>query len=277
VDRGVRRVTAASGTVTYELHGNGWRFLPGHVIRLEVAQDDDTYLKASSVASSTTISGVHLDIPVREGYDVPSSASPLTVSLVPNFRQTIGATQCAARGGLNSTHGAPLALGSCNPPAYGPGTAARLGRQSAASATLTAVPGDLTTAADEADLAIQLSATDVQSILGGDYAPSAGTDVTLVERLRLSDAFNGPAQNDAGTTNDFDFPVGANCATTPDPAVGSTCSVSTSADAVTPGSIREGREMVLQSFRLRLNDAGANNVRGDGDDRAFAQQGVYIP
>ena len=46
---------------------------------------------------------------------------------------------------------------------------------------------------------------------------------------------------------------------------------------MTPGSVREGREMVLQSFRLRLNDAGANDVRGDGDDRAFAQQGVYIP
>jgi hypothetical protein len=200
------------------------------------------------------------------------------VALVPNFRQTISASQCTARGGLASTHGAPLALGSCNPPAYAPGTAAHLGSQSVASATLTAVPGDLTTAADEADLAVQLSATDVRSIQGGgDYTPSAGTDVTLVERLRLSDAFNGPSQNDAGTANDFDFPVGADCAATPDPAVGSTCSVSTSADAVTPGSIREGREMVLQSFRLRLNDSGANGTRGDADDRAFAQQGVYVP
>ena len=35
--------------------------------------------------------------------------------------------------------------------------------------------------------------------------------------------------------------------------------------------------MVLQAFRLRLNDSGANDAPGDADDRAFAQQGIYIP
>jgi acetyl esterase/lipase len=65
VDRGVRRLSATSGTVTYQLHGNGWHFPPRHKIRIEIAQDDDPFLKASTVPSSATLSGVRLSIPIR--------------------------------------------------------------------------------------------------------------------------------------------------------------------------------------------------------------------
>ena len=44
---------------------NGWRFAQGHEIRIELAQDDDPFLKASSVPSSLTLTGVDLAIPVR--------------------------------------------------------------------------------------------------------------------------------------------------------------------------------------------------------------------
>jgi dienelactone hydrolase len=66
VDRGVRRVTSASGTETYELHGNGWRFLAGHEMRVEISQDEGQYVKPSTITSSATIHGVRLGIPVRE-------------------------------------------------------------------------------------------------------------------------------------------------------------------------------------------------------------------
>ena len=99
----------------------------------------------------------------------------------------------------------------------------------------------------------------------------------MVEKLRLTDAYNGSSQNDAGTVVDLDYGVGADCASTLDPSVGSTCSVSTSADALTPGAITEGREMVVQTFRVRVNDSGPNGIRGDVDDKVFAQQGVYVP
>jgi X-Pro dipeptidyl-peptidase-like protein len=72
VDRGPRRVEEASGTLRYQLHGNGWRFPPGHKIRIEVAQDDDPFLRTSNVPSSATVSAVRLRIPVRE------EVSPLT-------------------------------------------------------------------------------------------------------------------------------------------------------------------------------------------------------
>jgi X-Pro dipeptidyl-peptidase-like protein/prolyl oligopeptidase family protein len=66
VDRGPRRVTSLQGTVTYELHGNGWRFPAGHRVRIEIAQDDGPYVRTSSLPSSTTITGVRLRVPVRE-------------------------------------------------------------------------------------------------------------------------------------------------------------------------------------------------------------------
>ena len=47
VDRGPRRLTpeeAEAGKVTFELHGNGWRFEDGHSVRIELTQDDEPFL-----------------------------------------------------------------------------------------------------------------------------------------------------------------------------------------------------------------------------------------
>jgi len=70
VDRGVRRLDAdevAAGEVSYELHGNGWRFEPGHRVRVEIAQDDELYVKATTLPSSATLAGATLELPIREG------------------------------------------------------------------------------------------------------------------------------------------------------------------------------------------------------------------
>jgi predicted acyl esterase len=66
VDRGPYRVVSATGPATFELHGNAWRFEPGHRLRLELSQDDSPYLKTSEVASTITVNGVKLRVPVRE-------------------------------------------------------------------------------------------------------------------------------------------------------------------------------------------------------------------
>ena len=68
VDRGPRRLTpeeAEAGKVTFELHGNGWRFPAGHSIRIELTQDDEPFLVSSDVPSSLTLQGVRLKVPVR--------------------------------------------------------------------------------------------------------------------------------------------------------------------------------------------------------------------
>jgi hypothetical protein len=71
--------------------------------------------------------------------------------------------------------------------------------------------------------------------------------------------------------------VPLDCAATADPTVGSTCSTSTSADSLLPGFVTEQRQTVVQAFRVRVDDAGANGMTGDSDDRIFATQGIYIP
>jgi hypothetical protein len=72
VDRGPRVLSpdeVAAGRVAFELHGNGWRFEPGHRVRLELTQDDDPFVHVSdspAALSSTTVHGVELRLPVRE-------------------------------------------------------------------------------------------------------------------------------------------------------------------------------------------------------------------
>jgi len=221
------------------------------------------------------------------GYDVPRAASSLHAPLVPEFRQTIDATQCSARGGLNSTHGSPVALPSCNPPAFVPGTQAHFGVAGDGSVDLTMIQGDPGTPADEADLAIAASLSDIRlaSASGADYAPSAsGPDVSVHVKLRLSDTTNATTGQPCaatttcpGTMSDYEFSAPVNCAVTADPSVGSNCSVVTSADGVIPTVIKESRNSVLQTFRVRVHDAGANGTVGDGDDARMASQGIYIP
>src|SRR6185312_10418564 len=82
----------------------------------------------------------------------PQGASPLKLSLVPALRQTISGTQCQARGGSPSSHGAPLSFTSCNPPSFVPGTIGWVGDRSTGSATVVSVPGDPATPANDADL-----------------------------------------------------------------------------------------------------------------------------
>jgi hypothetical protein len=70
VDRGFRTLTQRSGVAVIDLMGNGWRFARGHRVRIELAQDDDPFLRASTVPSQMTLDGVTLRIPVREETDL---------------------------------------------------------------------------------------------------------------------------------------------------------------------------------------------------------------
>lgn len=216
----------------------------------------------------------------RAPFDRPARTSVIQVSLVPAFRQTISATQCQARGGSPSGHGPPLAFSSCNPPGFTPGTVAHIGARSSGQAQIAPVEGDPTTPADEADVVLSAQLTDVRSSssTGSDYDPApSGSDITLVARWRVSDLLNGPGRGEPGTAQDAQHRLGVSCTATPDPTVGSTCAVSTTSDGLTPGTIRERKAMVIQHFRLRLDDSGANGVPADADDRNFAQQGIYVP
>ena len=146
------------------------------------------------------------------------------------------------------------------------------------SAQMTVTPSDTDpTNGNQANVAISASLTDIRAVAGGDYNPNpSGADLTAVTRLRLTDKANGYGGLPA-TATEYDFKVPIDCSSTPDPSVGSTCSANTTANALMPGLIQEQRQTVVQAFRVRVEDSGANGVRGDSDDRIFATEGVYIP
>ena len=140
-------------------------------------------------------------------------------------------------------------------------------------------PATSPTAANEADFTIVVNATDIRSgtRTGPDYNPNAGgPDLTYNARLRITDSNNGAFPVDPGTTTDMDFPVPVDCTTTAG-TDGSNCSANTSANAVNPGAVVEGKDMIIQVFRSRLNDAGPNGIQGDSDDKLFEQQGYFAP
>ena len=80
VDRGTSRIDEAeaeAGTMTLQLHGNGWRFRSGHRLRVELMQDDQPYVRATDVPSSLALSEVRLTVPVREaGGDIGGGPEP---------------------------------------------------------------------------------------------------------------------------------------------------------------------------------------------------------
>jgi hypothetical protein len=213
------------------------------------------------------------------GFETPQTASPIHVSLVPVFRECDTGANPA-----NGQHSPPLGTLACLPPQENPGQAAHLGPGSSSAADLTVVPGDGNGGnGDQADVTIAASLNDVQDAAGADYAPNpSGPDVTLSYRLRQSDfsgcgppSCTGPYTS-AASAGDYDLTAPLECTATGGPE-GSDCAANTSADAILPGLVNEGRRAVAQVFRVRLVDSGQNNSLGDSDDRIFATQGVYVP
>ena len=105
--------------------------------------------------------------------------------------------------------------------------------------------GNPSTPADEADVRFQLSMTDVRTRPGlDDYAGDLRAQVT-VRRTDKDAAI--PA-----TTVDFPFSFAAPCSATADTSIGASCGVTTSADALVPGTVasprgRSGRSTASRS------------------------------
>ena len=68
------------------------------------------------------------------------------------------------------------------------------------------------------------------------------------------------------------------CAATPaDATIGSTCSVSTTFDAVTPGSVPEGKRSIWELGQVQVFDGGPDGVASTPGNSLFAVQGVFVP
>ena len=213
--------------------------------------------------------------PLLRGYPRPKGATPTRVPLVP------AAKPCTSP---NSTHGAPLSYGSCSPPEpeatatfLGIGDGHPVPARSIGSVLLKALlftPGP----EDDADVSINVRITHVLN--ASDHADYAG-ELRLELPLRITDRFNRPHPNvtGPGTVADTSFFATVPCTVTPsDPLTGSTCELSSTADALLPGTVRQGARAVWGLGQVRLHDGGADgDAETAGDNGLLAVQGVFIP
>ena len=67
VTRGAYRLTDnQSGQVTFQLHGNGYTFAPGHTVKLVLMGSDDPYLRMSNdVAFTVQVSNLTVTLPTH--------------------------------------------------------------------------------------------------------------------------------------------------------------------------------------------------------------------
>jgi hypothetical protein len=209
---------------------------------------------------------------IAGGHVRPKAAGTVRVPLVPAY------TACASP---NRTHGPPLAHGSCAPPAQrsaeltvGTPDANGQAAESVGLLRMRTLTGDPGTAADEADLRLTVSVTDVRRRAGlGDY----GGELEARTSLRLTDRYNGSSQGESATMSDFAFEWVVPCAPTADASVGSACSSSTTADALIPGAAREGSRAVWQLGQASVADGGSDGIGSTDPNGTFAVQGVFVP
>jgi hypothetical protein len=135
------------------------------------------------------------------------------------------------------------------------------------SATYLVVPGDVNIAA---------SITDIRKKSGlSDYTG----EVQLDGLLQITDRNNTSHSGDPGpgTVSELHLPVTVPCTTTTDTSIGSTCIVSTSANAVVPGSVESGHRAIWQMGQVRVMDGGASGLAGSSDATLFMVEGVFVP
>ena len=218
---------------------------------------DDGVTFHSREASNQTLRPELIVTVVNDAYVRPKGATPVRLPLVPAYRPCTSA---------NRLHGPPLAHPSCNPPAPASGeltvgTPDANGAPAASSgvALLEVLNGSPSTPADEADVRMTVSVTDVRR--RSDLADYTGL-LQARTTVQVTDRSDGTQ-----TTTDVSLPVDVPCAPTATDA-GATCAVTTTLDALTPGTVDEGARAAWQLGGLELRDStGA----------VFARPGIYVP
>jgi glucose/arabinose dehydrogenase len=203
---------------------------------------------------------------VTPNYARPKGATPIHAPLVPAY---------AACTSPNRIHGAPLASGSCAPPSQQSGFLT-VGTPDANGAAANSV-GHVLLKTIPGDLALTTHITDVRNRPAlTDYAGQLQTRLSV----RLTDLQSPPSSgggSSAGTVQDFQFTFTVPCSVTADASVGSTCSVATTADAVTSGAITDGMRAMWQLGQVEVLDGGADGLASTADNTVFARQGVFVP
>jgi hypothetical protein len=255
-----------------------WGAAPPGIPRTLVVPDGsrayfETFDRLTALDGDTELDVYASEFPDESGYPRPKSASPLHLALVPAFEACTSA---------NSTHGPPLAHGSCSPPVRAPGRltvgtpdANGEGAEAVGFVRLRAIAGDPATPEDEADVRVVLSAADVRE--AADLTDYTGElELSLALRVTDRDGATGPAA--PSTQEDAELSFAAPCVPTADAATGSTCGLDTTAESLVPGVAVEDERTIWAHRAVRVFDGGGDGLAATlGDNDLFQVPGVFVP
>jgi Tol biopolymer transport system component len=206
-------------------------------------------------------------------YVRPVGASPTRIALVPAFDEchdtnatdTLPAESCVAPEQSSDY----LTIGTAD--------ANRKPTKSEGFVLFKSITGDPVTPADEADLQISASITDVRKKSDlSDYTGATQAVFTVKKTARESELRGSTGHTLGGTDSIFNMFVSMPCVATADTTVGSTCAVTTTADALGL-PIVEGKRTIWQMKDLIVLDGGSDGNPETGPNTVFEEPGNFIP
>ena len=219
---------------------------------------------------------IPLPPPPPTGYPRPKGAGPIKVAFVPAFRP------CKYP---NRTHGPPLDHPSCNPPrlmsrylTVGTADANLQPANFLGKFVAKPVVGNPATPADEADVSVVISLTDIRN--SSDLSDYTGELRVRAAYRRQTDRASGPTASggtDPATSTDTTWAFIVNCAATAATNTGSTCRLNTSVDALNPGAVKEGGRAIMELGAMQVWDGGPDGLAQTQDNLVFADQGLFVP
>jgi hypothetical protein len=125
-----------------------------------------------------------------------------------------------------------------------------------------------------ADVRVAASITDIRK-------KSDRTDYTgqlqLQLPLRLTDKRSGPSANEPGT-GDTTIPFTVPCTATGDTAIGSSCSVTTTANSIFPSAAVDNARAIWALHSVQVFDGGPDGLASTtSGNTLFANQAIFAP
>jgi Subtilase family len=244
---------------------------PGSTQSMTLPASHDKYVAIRAVDDQGNVGPpASVEVPT---YARPKGATPFRVPLVPAFEQ------CASP---NRQHGAPLSFGSCAPPrltssqlTVGTPDANGKAANSTGFVVYNVIVGDPNTTANEADVKVDVTLTDVRR--QGTLDDYAG-ELSVQHMVQITDRQNGPGQNEPATVQPFEYKFTVPCTATVSTTEGGRCALSSTFNVLLPGSVVEQKRAIWELGTVQVFDGGPDGQASTtSGNTLFERQGAFVP